>query len=324
MGLLQFVHKISNHKNMNCINNTTTTLNPLKDPKVVLRKKPLKPRNEMNSVPKLRNEFYRTEHTSEQDDYRIPEKHLPRNLPNDDQLILLRDRDLQSFALSRQEMLLSAQLAVLERFSDRNKTHMTFLEKTFRVYTDLSLNKKRWFDHILDIDSERKRTMYYSELVIHCLNALVSIKARKSQFQYIVCHIIPLLEQVLNRAKEIVAIPQIHLDDETSDSGDDSSKTLSDEIIMNFSESQEICLITMFGAFINIALIYAAVGQRRKASIAYCNSFLNLRPTQLLTGRIKGVPNEFSSDAEVWRWLRKQQYVVIYPCKEVAYKFGVF
>lgn len=291
------------------------------------KKQPLKPKNEMITIPKLRDEIYDTQR-SEKYIQAIPETVLQKNNTSK------TSTSSTQFMDSRQKMLLTSYLAVLERFSDKSKCTDVYIEKVFSIYTDISIHRKLWFEHIIDVTTERTRTIYNSEIVIHVLNTLVAIKARKGQFQYIIRHILPLFEQILIRANEIIGIPEksetikcysksdMIVSPPESNADSDSSNV--EKITVEISENHAVCMISMFGAYINIAHIYAAVGLRRQAAIAYHTSFLTLKPTKLLKWRIGGVPDEYSSETEVWRWLRKQQYLAIYPCKETAYKFGVY
>jgi len=104
----------------------------------------------------------------------------------------------------------------------------------------------------------------------------------------------------------------------------DVNSVQSQENIINLEHNQKICLISVFGAYMNISIIYAAVGHRYAAVNSYRSAFVSVRSTNLLQRRRGEVPNEFSPDVEVWRWLRKRKFVVIHPCKEIAHMFGVY
>lgn len=256
---------------------------------------------EMFKVSKLSDEVWRAKKQNKYLMYEIPKETMKRR----EQSYSKSQQKLTHQSLEeidkRRKMLLAAYLSILEHSCDQEKDRHIFLGKVAsEVFSDIIAHKKMWFACIFGIRDESFRKLPNCEIAINVLNTLMRAKVRNGQIIPLVRNVLPLFEEVLVRAKDVVKSPILD------------------------SESKINLYITIFGACINSAYLYAAVGQRTPAACSYKAAFSVLKCTDLLQVRVEGLPNELSPDSEVWRYLRKEPYLILAQCKDVAHHFGVY
>jgi len=256
---------------------------------------------EMFKVPRLSDELWKAKKQNKYLMYEIPEetferrekRHHSKSEQN------LTHQTLQEID-KRRKLLLDAYLFILEHSCDQGKDRQIYLGKvTSEVCSDIFANKKLWFQCIFVIRDESFRKLPNCEIAINVLNTHLRAKVRNGQILPLMRNVLPLFEEVLNRGKDVV-----------------QSSILDSETKINLH-------IAIFGAYINSAYLYAAVGQRMAATRAYKVAFSVLKSTDLLQVALEGHPNESSHDSEVWRYLRREPFLVLEQCKDVAHHFGV-